>query len=198
MERSIEQRLDEAGAASISELPTVAAAAQDLARTVATSDGVKTERRRHKIKMVSGLCAALVLGGATAATAGPAIVEWAPWEPDVMVERSFPLSDTGSTASCAVIVRVTRDERTAGPDADARLRDAREFLQEQDWSSLDASIADIPPRDLKAMTAQGISEPLMLTMRIGDQVDAKFEAAGHLGRGVVVESVGRCDDEAAQ
>jgi hypothetical protein len=198
MERSIEQRLDEVGSTSVYEQPAVAAAVRELVRTVAASDGAKVGRRRHRIKMIAGLCLALVLGGGTAATAGPALLAWAPWAPDAVIERAFPISGSAGSASCAVIVRVVPDPQTGGSDADTRLREAREFLQQHDWTTLDASIADIPAKELRGMTAQGISEQLMLTLRVGDQVGAQFEAAGHLGRGVALESAGRCDGESDQ
>ncbi|MFP7834630.1 hypothetical protein [Marisediminicola sp. LYQ134] len=111
-----------------------------------------------------------------------------------MIEREFPVA--GGAASCTVLVRVMPDDVTAGADQEARLREARAFLAENDWSTLEATTIDsIPTAELAGKRRQGVSDELILTMHVSDQVFIALDTAGHMGEGVRLEQASRCSPE---
>ena len=167
-------------------------AAVVLAQQVAISGEVPAARRKYRVKLIGGLGLSLVLVGGAAAAAAPILMDWPPWESDAMIEREFPIPG-GDNASCAVGVRVLADEATAGADGDARLEKARHFLETHDWSSLETiTIEEIPAEELEGLRRQGISDELILTMNVSEQVGDAFQVGGYLGDGVSLEQAARC------
>ena len=163
-----------------------------LAQQVSVSEVSPAARRGHKGKMALGAGLSLVLLGGAGAAAAPVLMDWPPWEPDLAIEREFPVAGVGD-AACTVVVRVSTDDATAGDDQDARLNDARKFLEQHDWSDLEsATLASLPSNDVAGARAQGIADPLILTMHLSDQIGAAFAAAGYLGNGVSLEQSGSC------
>lgn len=189
----IQQRVEEARPANVTDNPVVDHLAHDLAYSIAQTAAAQRRRRRPRIRLITALTLGFLAVGGTAAAAVPALISWAPWEPDIVVERSFPIPGNDDVNHCVTVIRVMPDAATEGSDGDERVRAARAFLQDNDWSTLDADLADIPAKDREGMERQGISEQLMLTMQINDQITGAFSDAGHLGDGVRLDLSARCD-----
>lgn len=166
-----------------------------LLASVIAADNRSTKRRwSHQFKLVAGLSVAFVLGGATAVAAVPALLEWAPWEPDVVIEREFPLSLSDTSQSCVVIMRVDADDSTPDRETTRNLHDAQDFLSNNDWSFVQGDLSMVPPKERDMMRRQGMSESAILTTTVSDQVSEAFVEAGHLKTGISLSTVGRCDD----
>lgn len=150
-----------------------------------------------------------VLGlGVTAATAGPAVFEWAGWTPDVVAQRSFTFDDGSDVGLCEVFVRVVPDySDLSNDDVERRTTEARTFLAEHDWDPVIESItvneietafeAEVARRE--AITTDGMTPPAatisVVASRLMDsRIVEEFERAGHMQAGVLIESAGHCGD----
>jgi len=194
----LDRALDAARPPSAADDPRAGELATLLAQQVAVSSEVPAARREHRWKVIGGLGLSLVLVGGAAAAATPILMNWPPWEPDAVIEREIPVGGD-DTASCMVVVRVLADEATARADGDTRLDEARDFLETHDWSSLEATtIEEIPTEELEGSRRQGISDELILTMHVSNQVTDAFAAAGYLGDGVSLEQAARCNPKVSE
>ena len=190
--------------------PATAREAEATARAVLAEAPQRTgpsSLRRISAGSAVGLS---ILGfGVTAATAGPAVVDWLEWTPDVVAQRSFDLGDGSALGLCEVFIRVTPEYRHDLPDdeVDRRVEEAREFLTEHDWEPLISSISE---RAIEAAFAAEVAQrstpmidgtmppPATLSLVVGElmshRVVDKFERAGHLRQGVGLEAAGGpCD-----
>lgn len=193
-----------------------AAEAEAFARSVVS--GLRERRRGSRLRRIiagSALSVGIVGLGVTAATAGPAVIDWTGWTPDVVAQRSFDLKDGTELGLREVFFSVQpyyRDHDVSDKEVDRRTEAARKFLTEHDWAPLIASITadDIQARyELEverrvaftdpASVASGATPPpatysIAATGLIGERVSAEFEQAGYLVQGVGLEAAARpCD-----
>lgn len=213
----IDEAVRQAAPPALGSDPATAAEAEALALSVVS--GLR-ERRRwsrlHRIIAGSALSVGVVGLGVTAATAGPAAIDWMGWTPDVVAQRSFELKDGTELGLCEVFFSVQpsyRDHDVPDEEVDLRTEAARKFLTEHDWDPLIASITadDIQARyELEvqrraaftdpASVASGATPPpatysIAATRLIGERVSAEFEQAGYLIHGVsLTAAAGPCDD----
>ncbi|GAA1768235.1 hypothetical protein [Agromyces humatus] len=171
-------------------------------------------------KLIAG--SALGIGivglGVTAATAGPAVIDWLGWTPDVVAQRSFELPDGSDLGLCEVFIRVEpnyRDHDVPDEEVDRRTEEARTFLTNHDWDPLIASITadeieaayQIDVEQRVAFTdpdsiASGATPPpatysIAATQVMSHRIGAEFEQAGYLKQGVSLEyAAGPCNDTA--
>jgi hypothetical protein len=196
--------------------PTTAAEAEVLA--LAVVGGLRERRYGSRLRRIiagSALSVGIVGLGVTAATAGPAVIDWMGWTPDVIAQRSFELEDGTELGLCEVFFSVQpyyRDHDVPDEEVDRRTEAARKFLTEHDWDPLIASItiAEIEAAyDLEverrvaftdpASVASGATPPpatysIAATRLIGERVSAEFEQAGYLIQGVGLAAAARpCD-----
>ncbi|MBC7443531.1 MAG: hypothetical protein H7311_13605 [Ramlibacter sp.] len=223
MNSDLDGRLSQSALRGLADDAAVVDSAQRLANAVADSVISPARKRAHRVKMVIGLGIAIAIGGATTATAVPALIAWAPWEPDAAVSRSFPLTG-GGTADCTMIIKVGRDVVTADEHLEENVANAREFLRDHDWSQLVVS-ADLLSQENTtaqrakqaadaAAAAEGFgadgasgqrsgnpsstaAEPRdsVLEMNFTEQAMRTFITAGLMKPGVSVESGTRCDEK---
>lgn len=195
--------------------PATAAEAEALALSVV---GASRERRPgsrlRRIIAGSALSVGILGLGVTAATAGPAVIDWLGWTPDVVAQRSFELRDGSGLGLCEVFIRVEPNYPDGVPneDVDRRTEEARTFLTEHDWDPLIASITtdeieaayqlEVEQRGAYAdpdSIASGATPPpatysVAVTEVMKDRISAEFEQAGHLKQGVSLEAAaGPCD-----
>jgi hypothetical protein len=194
LQLDIQQRVEEARPVNVADDHVVDRLARGLAHSIAETSTARGTRRRPRMQLMTALTLGFVAIGGTAAAAVPALISWAPWEPDIVVERSFPLTGSDAVQDCVTVIRVMPDAATAGINAGDRLRAARAFLRDNDWTHISANLADIPAKEREGMERQGISESMMLTMQVNDQITAAFADEGHLGDGVRLELSARCGD----
>lgn len=196
--------------------PVAAAEAETLARSVV--GGCRERRPGSRLRRIvagSVLSVGIVGLGVTAATAGPVVIDWMGWTPDVVAQRSFELEDGTELGLCEVFVSVqpsSRDHDVPDEDVDRRTEAARKFLTEHDWDPLIASIttAEIEAEyELEverriavtdaASVASGVTPPpptysMAATQVMGERISDEFERAGHLEQGVGLEvAAGPCD-----
>ncbi|MDJ0379200.1 hypothetical protein [Cryobacterium sp. PH31-L1] len=172
----------------------IADEAKLLAIAIAADERSTTRRWNHRVKLVAGLSAIFALGGATAVAAVPALLEWAPWEPDLVIEREFPVALSDKSQSCVVIMRVDIDDSTPDAEAARNLHDAQAFLSSNDWSLVQGDLRMLTPKERDMMRRQGLSKSAILTTSVSDQVSAAFLDAGHLKPGMSLSAVGHCGD----
>ena len=179
-------------------------------REVARGVAVATARPRvRKWRRAFG-GSVLTLGslglGVTGAVAGPALFEWVGWTPDASAQRTFVLGEDSRLGPCEVVARVVQEGGVAEQVAELRTESARQFLAEQDWDALTASITaeDIAAKmeteqaRRTGASAEGVEPPevsagLAASLLMGDRMRDKFMRAGHLQPGVSLEMSGRCD-----
>ncbi|GGE92104.1 hypothetical protein [Mycetocola zhadangensis] len=198
MSDRLDRLLNESRPPDATALPGVADRAREVAAGAASGEGQPFRPRRPRWWnfLVFGTVAV-----AASAAAIPPLVAWAPWEPDLVVSREFPVTDGGELTNCVVIVRVGQDEHAGGADAGRHLDEARRFLQDGDWSDITVDLDDVEAY-LDAMTPQqralreeaGISNPHLLSMLASNEITSEFEEAGYLKHGVWLESMGTCDE----
>lgn len=172
----------------------IADEAKLLAIAIAADHRATKRRWSQPFKLVAGLSAIFALGGATAVAAVPALLEWAPWEPDLVIQREFPVAFSDKSQSCVVIMRVDTDDATPDAEAARNLHDAQVFLSSNDWSLVQGDLSMVTPKQRDMMRRQGMSESAMLTTSVSDQVSAAFLEAGHLKPGMSLSAVGHCGD----
>jgi hypothetical protein len=192
--------------------PAAAEQAEALARAVVAAEPRELSRITRLRRFVGGTALGIgILGlGVTAATAGPAVIDWLGWSPDIVAQRSFDLRDGSELGLCEVFIRVTPEYRNVSDEeADRRTEEARKFLTEHDWEPLISSItaseiqaafdAEVAQRSVPT-TSDGTMPPpatmsLIATQLMGDRISAEFERAGDLRQGVALEAAaGPCDD----
>lgn len=221
MNSDLDGRLSQSAFRGLADDAAVVDSAQRLANAVADSVISPARKRAHRVKMVIGLGIAIAIGGATTATAVPALIAWAPWVPDATISRSFPLTG-GGTADCTMIIKVGRDFVTADEHLEENVANAREFLRDHDWSQLvvsadleenttaqrarQAADASAAAEEFGTAGASGQSsgspsskavEPRdsVLEMNFTEQAMRAFITAGLMKPGVSVESGTRCDEK---
>lgn len=213
MNSELDDRLSQSASRRLGDDPAVVASALRLARAVADSANSPSHKRAHRVKIAIGLSIAIAVGGATTATAVPALIAWAPWEPDVAVSRSFPLTG-GGTAECTMVITIDRDFATADSHLENNVANAREFLRDHDWSQLVISTDRLSEENATAQRAQQAAEAAaaasgqsgatpssaaakpqdsVVAMNFTEQVSRTFTKAGMLKPGVSVESRTVCD-----
>jgi len=223
MTRSLEERLSAARPRPWQDSDDVDNAASELALTIARAHITPRRRPHHRTKFSVLLAGALVLGTATTAAAVPAIVAWAPWEPDVSVQRVFTL-DTGETASCTLVMKVLPDYAATTENLDRNVEVARVFLRDHDWSSIvrqgsrqadealrlstDAAETQIKFDEAQRKLGTGPTPALTpaasppastsVASDMSTDVQQVFQRAGLLKAGVSVESRIACTDEAPE
>ncbi|MCP2030355.1 hypothetical protein L1277_000419 [Okibacterium sp. HSC-33S16] len=183
----------------MTDLPGVTERARQVAeRTANDRDTVTSRPERRRLWGVLAFSAVVV---AVSAAAIPTIISWAPWEPDAVISREFPITDGGKSTDCVVIIRAVQAENATGAEAEADLENARRFLQEEDWSAisvdlddLDAYLDSMPPEQRALREETGINPPALLSMLTSNEVSAVFEQAGYLTSSVFLESTGRCGE----
>ncbi|MDJ0323041.1 hypothetical protein QMG61_04590 [Cryobacterium sp. PH31-AA6] len=197
MEDDLDRELNRANPFQRDSVPALVQSTQHLVASIAALDRpARRRRRRRNFAVGFGLGVVLIAG--TGASAIPTILEWAPWEPDVMIEREFAVTGGHGSAKCVEVMRVDSDAKTADANADRNLAQARAFLQNNDWSNISVDLDDLSAFDRKNQERQGLSEGTMLAMMVHDEVVAEFRRHGHLGVGVTLSGFGRCDDGTAQ
>lgn len=192
----MDRLLDQSRPGNVSDLPGVAESARRVAERAASEQISRHRRPRIWRWPVMGLVALAVSAGAI-----PPLIWWAPWEPDVVISREFPITDGGEPTECVVVVRVAREGVSDNAELDRQVEEARRYLQEEDWSSisvdlddLDSYLNSLPPAQRELREQTGISPPAILAMLTSNKVSEAFERAGYLTSGVVIESAGRCDE----
>lgn len=188
-----------------------AAEAEVLALSVVAA--LRERRRGSRLRRIiagSALSVGILGLGVTAATAGPAVIDWLGWTPDVVAQRTFELKDGSDLGLCEVFIRVEPDYPDDVPkeEVDRRTAEARTFLTEHDWDPLIASITtaeieaayqlEVERRAAYSIASGTIPPPATYsteaTQVIVDRVSAEFEQAGYLKQGVSLESAaGPCD-----
>jgi len=222
MTQSLEDKISSAQPHPWLESDEIDDSARRLALAV-SQENATAWRSRHRVKFAVLLAGALVVGSATTAAAVPAIVAWAPWEPDATVQRSFTL-DTGQSASCTMVMKVLPDLATATDDLDRNVKDARVFLRDHDWSAilrlgsrqakealrLSAAAAETQSKFDEAQGAAAtsaspapspkapLSESTSIAADVSTRVQEVFQSAGVLKAGVSVESQIECTDGASE
>lgn len=196
--------------------PALAAEAEALALSVVV--GLRKRRPGSRLRRIlagSALGVGIVGLGVTAATAGPAVIDWMGWTPDLVAQRSFEWKGGTDLGLCEVFFSVQpqyREREVPDEEVDRRTEAARKFLAERDWDPLIASItiAEIEAeydREVErrvaftdpASAASGATPPpatltMAATRVMGERVSAEFEQAGHLRHGVGLEvAAGPCD-----
>ena len=196
--------------------PATAAEAEAFARSVV--GGLRERRLGSRLRRIiagSVLSVGIVGLGVTAATAGPAVIDWMGWTPDVVAQRSFELKDGTELGLCEVFFSVQpyyRDHDVPAEEVDRRTEAARKFLTEHEWDALIASITtdeieaayELEVEERVAFTdpasiASGATPPpatysLAVTRVMRDRVSAQFEQAGYLIDGVALAFAARpCD-----
>lgn len=145
--------------------------------------------------------------GVTAAAAGPAVIDWLGWTPDVVAQRTFDLGDGSELGLCEVFIHVDpahQDVDVSEEEADRRTEEARKFLTEHDWEPLIGSITE---REIEAAYAAEVAQrsmplpdgtmpppatlSLVASKLMGDRISNEFERAGYLRPGVGLEAAGR-------
>jgi len=191
--------------------PAAVEQAEVVARAVVARSRERARVSRLR-KFIGGSTLAIgLLGlGVTAATAGPAVIDWVGWTPDVIAQRSFDLGDGSELGLCEVFIHVDpvyRDVDVSNEEADRRTEEARRFLTEHDWDPLIASITESEIRVAYAAevaqrsvpTSDGTMPPpaslsLVVAQLMGDRISNEFERAGYLRQGVGLEAAGGpCD-----
>ncbi len=184
---------------------------------------VAADRRPRRSKLRTGLWAAifsvgLVGVGTTAAVAGPALLDWVGFTPDVVVQRTFELrTGNDELGLCTVVARVSPEYggELSDVEVDERTQAARKFLADYDW---DPFVAAITAEDIEAEFNDQQAERQALKNKIeagggdsadvpdaehgiaasslvGDEMLRLFEEAGYLDGGVSLEMAGHCGDE---
>ncbi|TFB83630.1 hypothetical protein E3O44_17315 [Cryobacterium algoricola] len=184
--------LEQADPFSEAEVSLVAPSLQRLVRSVAALDHA-ARRRRHRRFVIGGIGVGVVLLAGTGASALPGIIEWAPWAPDVVLDRAFPISDGTGLTGCVIVMRVEPDSATGDENTDAHVADARAFLQGHDWSTLEVTLGQVSAFDRVALARQGQTEAGSLTREVTEQIAQAMTQAGHLGHGVALSASERCD-----
>jgi hypothetical protein len=167
-----------------------------LAATIAAVDRLARQRRRRNVAVGFGF--GVVLIASTGAAAMPSILDWAPWEPDIMIEREFSVASDDGTVKCVEVMRVDPDYATADENVGRNVTQARAFLQDNDWSYISVDLDDLSAYERKTQERQGLSKGTMLAMMVHDEVVAEFHRHNQLGVGVTLSGFGRCDDGIAQ
>ncbi|MCD2443702.1 hypothetical protein LQ757_15585 [Agromyces sp. SYSU K20354] len=177
-------------------------AAAEHAKATARAVLAQAPRRStflRKLLAGSALGIGIVGLGVTAATAGPAVIDWLGWTPDVVAQRSFELQDGSDLGLCEVFIRVEPyygDPDVPAEVVDRRTEEARAFLTEHDWDPLIASITaeeieaeyQLEVEQRVAFTdpdsiASGATPPpatysIAATRVMADRVSVEFERAG--------------------
>ncbi|WP_022886666.1 hypothetical protein [Glaciibacter superstes] len=194
--------------------PVTAGHAKATARAVL----VEAPRRTTFLRRIiagSALGIGIVCLGVTAATAGPAVIDWLGWTPDVVAQRSFDFVGGSDLGLCEVFIRVEpyyRDHDVPDDEVDRRTEAAWTFLTEHDWDPLIASITieeieaayqlEVERRVAytdPASIASGATPPpatysIAATQVMSDRISAEFEQAGFLKQGVSLGSAaGPCE-----
>ncbi|WBM79873.1 hypothetical protein KIV56_17150 [Cryobacterium breve] len=170
----------------------VAPSLQRLVRSVAAFDHA-ARRRRHRRFSIGAIGVGVVLLAGTGASALPGIIEWAPWTPDIVVDRAFPISDGTGLTGCVIVMRVDPDYTTGDGNTDAHVANARAFLQGHDWSTIEATLGEVSAFDRVALARQGETEAGRLTGEVTEQIAQVMTQAGYLGHGVALSASERCD-----
>ena len=197
MEHDVDEALDRANPYPSDPDSDVKQFTHRLAVSIAAVDHPARRRRRRR-NVAIGFSLGVVLVAGTGASAIPTILEWAPWEPDIMIEREFSVSSGDGSAKCVEVMRVDPDYETADENVDRNVAQARAFLQDNDWSYISVDLDDLSAYDRKNQERQGLSEGTMLAMMVHDEVVAEFQRHNQLGVGVTLSGFGRCDDGIAQ
>ncbi|MEB0306845.1 hypothetical protein QN345_16210 [Cryobacterium sp. 10I1] len=170
----------------------VAPSLQRLVGSVAALDHA-ARRRRHRRFVIGGIGVGVVLLAGTGASALPGLIEWAPWAPDIVLDRAFPVSDGTGLTGCVIVMRVEPDYATGDENTDAHVADARAFLQGHDWSTIEATLRQRSAFDWLALARQGKTEAGSLTGEVTEQIAQAMTQAGYLGHGVALSASERCD-----
>ena len=197
MEHDLDQALKRANPFPSDADPDLKQFTHRLAVSVAAGDHRAKHRRRRR-NMAAGFGLGVVLIAGTGASAIPAILEWAPWEPDITIEREFAVAGGDGSAKCVEVMRVDPDYGTADENVDRNVARARAFLQDNDWSHISVDLDDLSSYDRKTQERQGLSEGTMLAMMVHDEVLAEFQRNDQLGVGVSLAGFARCDDGMTQ
>jgi hypothetical protein len=195
MTNDLDEALAKARPLSATDHPRIREKAVLLAHQVASSQQSPRSRRKHSWQLIGGLSLSLVLIGGAAAVAAPLWSGWPFWEPDTVIERTFPVLGDDGDPTCVVVARVVADDQTATSDQEERLAAARHFLATYEWSSLEnATIEDLPTEHVRELRELGLSDELILAREVSDQIGAELSNRGHMGEGVALEQAVRCDD----
>jgi hypothetical protein len=191
--------------------PAAAEQAEAIARAVVAGSGDRFRVSRLRRFMGGSALGIGLLGlGVTAAAAGPAVIEWLGWTPDVVAQRSFDLGEGSELGLCEVFIHVDpayQDIDVSNEEADRRTEEARKFLTEHDWEPL---IASITASEIESAYAEEVAQrsmplpdgtmpppatlSLVVSHLMGDRISDEFERAGYLRPGVGLEAAGRpCD-----
>lgn len=189
--------------------PVTAAEAGALAGSIVSR--LRERRRGTSLRRLfagSALSLGIVGLGVTAATAGPAVIDWLGWTPDVIAQRSFDVEEASGLGLCEVFIRVSPEYRdVSDEDADRRTEEARKFLTEHDWEPLIASISanEIQTAFAEEVAQRSVPLPdgtmpppatmsLVVTQLMANRISTEFDRAGQLRPGVSLEAAaGPCD-----
>ncbi|WP_146083638.1 MULTISPECIES: hypothetical protein [unclassified Rathayibacter] len=194
-------------------------AAADAARGIARAVAERRPPRRSWFRSGVGatvLAIGLVGVGTTAAVAGPSLLQWVGWTPDVAVQRAFELTEGADIGTCAVVARI-QPEYGGGlsdEETDELTERAREFLAQHDW---DPVIARVTPEAIEAALASnqaGIDEAnaaaeaagrpadipdatpgVIASSLMGDEIRDVLEEAGYFTTSTSIEMAGQCDSD---